>query len=311
IVESTIYPGTIEEIVKPILENSGLVAGKDFFLAHCPERIDPGNKKWTLRNIPRVIGADSNEGLKQSVEFYNAILDSEIHPLSSLKAAEACKVVENSFRDINIAFVNELAMSFQIMGIDIVEVMQGAATKPFAFLPHYPGTGVGGHCIPVDPYYLIKKAQDLGFDHKFLKLAREINNQMPTYTVNLLEQLSKELYVTLKTKAVGLMGISFKKGIDDTRNSPHFTIKKILEEKDVKTISYDPYVLSQSTVPNLASFLEESDFLILITGHQQFLNIEATEYKQHKILGIIDGRNTLDSEKIKELGIKYRGIGQS
>ncbi|MHA1933544.1 MAG: nucleotide sugar dehydrogenase, partial [Promethearchaeota archaeon] len=128
IVESTIYPGTIEEIVKPILEKSGLIAGEDFYLAHCPERIDPGNKTWTLRNIPRVCGAYSQEGLKQTLEFYNTILDSEIHPLSSLKVAEACKIVENSFRDVNIAFVNELAMSFQRMGINIVEVIQGAST---------------------------------------------------------------------------------------------------------------------------------------------------------------------------------------
>ncbi|MHA2174287.1 MAG: nucleotide sugar dehydrogenase [Candidatus Hodarchaeales archaeon] len=311
IVESTIYPGTIEEIVKPILEKSGLFTGKDFFLAHCPERIDPGNKTWTLRNIPRVCGAFSNEGLKLTEKFYTTILDSEIYPLSSLKAAEACKIVENSFRDINIAFVNELAMSFQIMGIDVVEIIKGASTKPFAFMPHFPGAGVGGHCIPVDPYYLIEKASDLGFEHKFLKLAREINNYMPKYTVSLLEELTRELNIDLRTKVIGLMGISFKRGIDDTRNSPHYTIKKILEEKKLKTISYDPYVLNQSSVVTLDSFLEKSDILILITGHQQFLDIEGSEFKQNEILGIIDGRNILDSEKIKRSGINYRGIGQS
>ncbi|MHA1941344.1 MAG: nucleotide sugar dehydrogenase [Candidatus Hodarchaeales archaeon] len=311
IVESTIYPGTIEEIVKPILEKSGLFTGKDFFLAHCPERIDPGNKTWTLRNIPRVCGAFSNEGLKLTEKFYTTILDSEIYPLSSLKAAEACKIVENSFRDINIAFVNELAMSFQIMGIDVVEIIKGASTKPFAFMPHFPGAGVGGHCIPVDPYYLIEKASDLGFEHKFLKLAREINNYMPKYTVSLLEELTRELNIDLRTKVIGLMGISFKRGIDDTRNSPHYTIKKILEEKKIKTISYDPYVLNQSSVVTLDSFLEKSDILILITGHQQFLDIEGSEFKQNEILGIIDGRNILDSEKIKRSGINYRGIGQS
>ena len=311
IVESTIYPGTVEEIVLPILERSGLKAGEDFFLSHCPERIDPGNKKWNLKNIPRVCGALTERGLELSMSYYQSILETEIHPLSSLKAAEACKVVENSFRDVNIAFVNELAMSFQRMGINIVEIIEGASTKPFAFMPHFPGAGVGGHCIPVDPYYLITKAKDLGFEHKFLKIARDINNQMPSYTVSLLEQLIKELGTSLENTTVGLMGISFKKGIDDTRNSPHHSIKKILEEKKIKTLSYDPYVLNQSSVSDIHLFLKKCDFLILITGHKQFLDIKAIEYKNNKILGIIDGRNILDGSKIKESGVKYRGIGQS
>ncbi|MCK4849079.1 MAG: nucleotide sugar dehydrogenase, partial [Candidatus Heimdallarchaeota archaeon] len=310
IVESTIYPGTIEEVIKPILEESGLVTGKDFFLAHCPERIDPGNETWTLRNIPRVCGAYSNEGLKQTEEFYNSILDSEVYPLSSLKAAEACKVVENSFRDINIAFVNELAMSFQIMGIDIVEIIKGASTKPFAFMPHFPGAGVGGHCIPVDPYYLIQKAHDVGFEHNFLKLAREINNHMPSYTVSLLEEQANKANINLKNKIVGLMGISFKKNIDDVRNSPYFPIKRELDKKGIENISFDPYVPNMSSVLSLSDFLEKSDFIILITGHNQFLDIDVEEFKRNNIYGIVDGRNILDKEGLKLIGIKYSGIGR-
>ncbi|MHA1974062.1 MAG: nucleotide sugar dehydrogenase [Candidatus Hodarchaeales archaeon] len=311
VVESTIYPGTIEEIIKPIFEEkTGLTAGKDFYLAHCPERIDPGNKKWTLRNIPRVCGAMSKTGLDITIEFYSSILDSEVHPLSSLKAAEACKVVENSFRDINIAFVNELAMSFDVMGIDVIEVINGAATKPFAFMPHYPGAGVGGHCIPVDPYYLIKKAHDLGFEHKFLRLAREINNQMPDYTVQLLENIAKDLDIDLKTKTVGLMGIAFKKNINDLRNSPFHHIKRILEEKNISIVCFDPHVPELSSVESIDELLQKSQLLILITEHDEFLKLNPEKFKESEILAIVDGRNILPKKKIESMGIMYKGIGR-
>ncbi|MHA1228181.1 MAG: nucleotide sugar dehydrogenase [Candidatus Hodarchaeales archaeon] len=312
VVESTIYPGTIEEIVKPILEEqTGLIAGQDFYLAHCPERIDPGNKKWTLRNIPRVCGAMSKRGLDLTVEFYSSILDGEVHPLSSLKAAEACKVVENSFRDINIAFVNELAISFDIMDIDVMEVINGAATKPFAFMPHYPGAGVGGHCIPVDPYYLIKKAHDLGFEHKFLRLAREINNQMPLYTVNLLKKMAEELDIDLKSKTVGLMGIAFKKNINDIRNSPFHHIQRTLKEESIPTVCFDPYVPELSSVDSIEELLEKSQFLILVTDHKEFSKIKPAQFKDKNIIGIVDGRNILDKKQIKKLGIQYKGIGRN
>ncbi|MFW9777486.1 MAG: nucleotide sugar dehydrogenase [Candidatus Heimdallarchaeota archaeon] len=311
IVESTIYPGTIEEIVLPILVKSGLKPGKDFYIAHCPERIDPGNKKWTLKNIPRVCGALSQKGLQHAVKFYESIIDAPIYPLSSLKAAEACKVVENSFRDINIAFVNELAMSFDKMGIDTMEVIQGAATKPFAFLPHYPGSGVGGHCIPVDPYYLIKKAADIGFDHEFLRMARKINDGMPNYTVILLRELISQAGRSLKDSTIGLLGIAFKRGIGDFRNSPYFQIKEILEVQGGTVLAFDPNVRSLSSVSTIDELLEESDFLILITDHPEFLNLPPSKLAESGIIGIIDGRNALSKEGIKDLGILYKGIGQT
>ena len=310
IIESTIYPGSTEEIVLPILEKSGLKGGKDFFIAHCPERIDPGNKVWNLRNIPRVCGALSPKGLKLTVDFYKSILEAEIVPLSSLKAAEACKVIENSFRDINIAFVNELAMSFDKMGIDVFEVINGASTKPFAFMPHYPGAGVGGHCIPVDPYYLIKKAADLGFDHEFLKTARKINNLMPYYCVELLDELITESKCSKSHQTVGLMGIAFKKNIDDIRNSPYFIIKEELESKGYSVFSFDPNVVHISTVVSLEELFEKSSFLILITDHKEFQLISPQILKKNDIIGIVDGRNVLDKEKIKKEKILYRGIGR-
>ena len=186
IIESTIYPGTVEEVILPILKKSGLKED-EIMLAHCPERIDPGNKKFNISNIPRVIGGINKKSLEKAAEFYKKILDAPITELSSVKAAEATKIMENTFRDVNIAFINEMAKSFEKAGIDILEVIKGASSKPFAFMPHYPGVGVGGHCIPVDPYYLIEKAKQIGFNHKFLSLAREINESMPKYTVELLE----------------------------------------------------------------------------------------------------------------------------
>ncbi|MHA2225639.1 MAG: nucleotide sugar dehydrogenase [Candidatus Hodarchaeales archaeon] len=310
IVESTIYPGTIEEIILPVLEESGLIGGKDFFIAHCPERIDPGNKKWTLKNIPRVCGAMSTTGLNLTIDYYESIIDAEIFPFSSLKAAEACKVIENSFRDINIAFVNELAMSFDKMNIDVVEVIRGAATKPFAFMPHFPGSGVGGHCIPVDPYYLIKKAADLGFDHEFLKTARKINNYMPFYTVQLVEKLINESGRPFQTQVIGLMGIAFKKGIDDVRNSPFYVIKEELERKGSKILTFDPMAKNLSSASSLDELLAKSNFLILVTDHEEFLAISSQKFVENNIIGIIDGRNALSKEKIQESGILYHGIGR-
>jgi len=191
IIESTIFPGTIEEVILPILEKSKV---SNFYLAHCPERIDPGNKVFTIEKIDRVVGGINKKSADLAFEFYeNLISSGHVVQLSNVKAAEATKIMENTFRDINIAFVNEMAKSFDNAGIDIIEVINGAKNKPFAFLAHYPGAGVGGHCIPVDPYYLIERAKQSGFDHQFLSLARKINESMPSYTIELLEKELKKL----------------------------------------------------------------------------------------------------------------------
>jgi len=310
IIESTIHPGTIEEIVKPILEKSELIDGDDYYLAHCPERIDPGNRKWTVESLPRVIGSTTKEGLKKSAEFYKGIIDAEITELSSVKAAEAVKITENSFRDINIAFVNELAKSFDVAGIDIKEVIRGASTKPFAFMPHYPGAGVGGHCIPVDPYYLIEKAKKSGFEHMFLKLAREINNSMPHYTVDLLENEMGKMNEKIKGTKVGVLGVAYKKDVDDMRESPALEIIEILSDKGAEPEVFDPYLPSRSTVKSIGEMLEKCKFIILATDHSDFLKISADEFKKTGVKIIIDGRNCLDMDKIKHSGIVYRGIGR-
>ena len=220
IVESTVYPGTTEEVVLPLLEESGLKAGQDFFLAHCPERIDPGNKKWTIEKIPRVVGGINNKSTEMAAELYMNLIDAEIIKIKSSKEAEATKIMENTFRDVNIAFINEMAKSFDKAGIDIIEVIKGASSKPFAFMPHYPGAGVGGHCIAVDPYYLIDNAKNYNFNHEFLKLARKINDSMPEYAVTLLKQELSKIGETIKPDSYD------PNPLIDCSNGIHFFVTK-------------------------------------------------------------------------------------
>ncbi|MDA1060784.1 MAG: nucleotide sugar dehydrogenase [bacterium] len=304
IIESTINPGVCEEIILPILEKSGLKGGKDFHLAHCPERINPGDKKWNINNIPRNIGALSEKGLKKAKIFYKTFVKAEIKTLKSIKAAEASKIIENTFRDINIAYVNELAKSFDALGIDLIEVIEAASNKPFSFMPHYPGCGVGGHCIPVDPYYLINKAKKSGFDHNLLKKAREVNDSMPQYTVGLLESRIKP---SLKNAKVGLLGLAYKADISDTRNSPSLKISEILKRKGAKVLKFDPYI--KSNCKNLTDILKKSDYLIIGTAHKEFKKINGPQLKKHGIKIVIDGKNCLNKEEIERNGIIYKGIG--
>jgi len=306
IIESTIFPGTTEEIILPILKKSRV----DFHLAHCPERIDPGNKQFGIKNLPRVVGGINKESAKKASEFYNKIIDADIVELKSVKAAEATKIMENTFRDINIAFINEMAKSFDKAGIDIIEVIKGAETKPFAFMPHYPGAGVGGHCIAVDPYYLIEKAKSLGFSHKFLSLAREINNSMPSYTVELLENELKKINKKIEDANVGILGVTYKKNVDDTRESPAFEIIKILKGKGANVIVFDPYAKKDSNVGSFDEILDKSDYIILVTNHDEFKNMDLNKLKENNIKIIIDGRNCLNKDKIKSLNILYHGIGR-
>lgn len=309
IIESTINPGTCEEVVLPIFKKYNRAPGRDFLLAHCPERIDPGNKKWTLENIPRNVGGFDEESASAAAEFYRSFLKAEVKILNSLKAAEATKIVENTFRDINIAYVNELAMSFDKMGIDLIEVIEGAKTKPFAFMPHYPGTGVGGHCIAVDPYYLIERAKHSGFEHKFLKMARQVNNNMPAYTVSLLENELARAGKKLKGAEIGLLGLAYKKDIPDIRESPALKILKILKRKGARVRTYDPFLPKISTEKSLDGLLKKCGALILATAHSEFIKIAPATLKKHGVKIIIDGRNCLSKEKILALGITYKGIG--
>jgi len=310
VLESTVNPGVSEEVVKPIFEAAGYKVGTDVFIAHCPERINPGDAKWNVTNIPRVVGSFNAKGLATAVAFYESIVDGGIRPMKSIREAEAVKIVENSFRDINIAFVNELAKSFDKLNIDVKDVILGAATKPFAFMAHFPSCGVGGHCIPVDPYYLIERAKKSGFDHKFLKIAREINNSMPAYTVELMHHALNSLSIAMKGTKIGVLGISYKANVDDVRESPTFKILALLDEHGAKYETFDPHILKKSSIKNLESLLKKVDALIIATDHKEFKEIDPKIFKKNKIKVIIDGKNCLDKDAIKKLEIIYKGIGR-
>lgn len=311
IIESTVNPGVCDELIIPSIEKETKhVVGKSIYLAHCPERINPGDPKWHVGNINRVVGADSKTALDKAYMFYHKLVDANIKRMGSLKEAEAVKIVENSFRDINIAFVNELAMSFGKLGINLNNVIDGAATKPFAFMAHYPGIGVGGHCIPVDPYYLIEYARGNGFEHEFLSLARSINESMPTYSVDLLEKaLIESTKQPLKGKKVAVLGISYKADVGDDRESPAYAVINELKKREATVTTYDPYLLDKSTAGSLDEAVANKDAIVLVTGHKEFLNLNPKNLSRLSVL--IDGRNHLEDKKDKiiKAGVCYIGIG--
>lgn len=310
VLESTVNPGVSEEVIKPLIEKAGFKIGKDVFIAHCPERINPGDKKWNVTNIPRVVGSFDKVGLKKALDFYRSIVDGEIRPMKSIREAEAVKIVENSFRDINIAFVNELAKSFDKLDIDVKDVILGASTKPFAFMPHFPSCGVGGHCIPVDPYYLIERAKQSGFDHEFLKIARKINNSMPAYTVELLQHALNDIKMPMKGTVIGVLGVAYKANVDDVRESPSIKIIKRIEKLGAVTLIFDPHIPARSNVKTLEELLRKSKAVVLVTDHNEFTSLSPGIFKRYGVKVVIDGKNCLDKNAIIKSGIIYKGIGR-
>ena len=311
ILESTVNPGAIKEVVIPILEKmSNLKAGKDFDVSHCPERINPGDKKWNVENIPRVVGSLTKIGLKKSVEFYRSILIGEVKAMNSIEEAEAVKIVENCFRDVNIALVNELAMSFGHMGIDIKNVLDGASTKPYGFMRHNPSCGVGGHCIPVDPYYLIEHAKKRGFDHKLLSLARKINNGMPQYVVKIIKHALKRKGISLKDAKVTILGLAYKANIDDCRESPSFVIIDELKKIGIEPRVFDPHVKNESTFSSLNKALNGVHAVIIATDHKEFTKLTQKYLKRCGVSILVDGKNCLEKNKFLNKDIGYYGIGR-
>jgi UDP-N-acetyl-D-glucosamine dehydrogenase len=243
ILQSTTYPGTTEEIVLPILEKNGFKAGKDFYLAFSPERIDPGNKKFTAKNTPKVVGGINAESTNLACAVFKIIIDKDkIFSVSGPKVAEMCKLLENTFRSVNIALVNELALLCDRMKINVWEVIRAAATKPFGYMPFYPGPGVGGHCIPVDPYYLSWKAREYDFYTNFIELAAEVNQGMPRYVYGKVFEGLNLQGKCLKGAKVLVLGAAFKPNIDDYRNSPSIEIMRLLREGGAQVVYNDPYV---------------------------------------------------------------------
>ena len=242
VLESTTYPGTSRELVLPILEGSGLRPGHDFFLAFSPEREDPGNRQFSTSNIPKVIGADGAQALQLACALYEQLVPKTV-AVSSLDVAEAVKLTENIFRSVNIALVNELKIIFEAMGIDIWEVIEAAKTKPFGYMPFYPGPGLGGHCIPIDPFYLTWKARQFGIATRFIELAGEINVAMPQRVVDrLIDALSERFGRAVKGARVLIVGFAYKKNIDDPRESPAFKLMELLERRGATVSFHDPFL---------------------------------------------------------------------
>ena len=285
ILESTTYPGTTLEIVKPILEkNSNLVAGEDFLLGYSPERIDPGNKEWTFKNTPKIVSGINEKSLKKISEFYNSIID-EVVEVSGTREAEMVKLIENTYRQVNIAMVNELAILSNMLDIDIWEVVDAAKTKPFGFQSFRPGPGVGGHCIPIDPKYLSFKTRQIGQPVRFVELAQEINNSMPNYVISRISELMNKKEILLKNSRILILGVAYKKDIGDTRESPAIDIIESLLDKSVEVSFYDPYVdelvVNKKTILKVQDLesISNYDLVIIHTPHTSFNKIDFENIK--------------------------------
>ena len=242
VLESTTYPGTTSQVLRPILEHGGLRSGRDFFVAYSPEREDPGNADFSTAVIPKVVGGDGPEALRLACAFYDEVVTRTV-PVSSLEVAEAVKLTENIFRSVNIALVNELKTVFDAMSIDVWEVIDAAKTKPFGYMPFYPGPGLGGHCVPIDPFYLTWKAREYGVTTRFIELAGEVNTAMPQRVVDrAIEALNEHAARAPKGADILVLGIAYKKNVDDTRESPAFRIMELLEKRGANVSFHDPMV---------------------------------------------------------------------
>ena len=300
ILESTTYPGTTEELARPILEASGLRAGRDFFLAFSPERVDPGNPTFNTHNVPKVVGGTTPDCTELACALYERAIARTV-AVGSTRAAEMVKLLENTFRAVNIGLVNELAMMCDTLGIDVWEVVDAAATKPFGFMPFYPGPGLGGHCIPIDPFYLSWKAKQSGFDARFIELAGEINGHMPEYVVSKVAAALNLQKKAVNGSRVLVLGVAYKRDIDDVRESPALDVMKLLADKGAEVEYCDPHVpfltadawhgpraLRAATLD--AAAVASFDCIVITTDHSQFDYALIVEHGR----SVVDTRNAVD-----------------
>jgi UDP-N-acetyl-D-glucosamine dehydrogenase len=292
--ESTTYPGTTDELLLPMFEKTGLKAGKDFFLCFSPERVDPGNPKFQTKNIPKVIGGITPACTAVGAHFYRQALDTVV-PAGSTVTAEMVKLLENTFRMINIGLVNELAVMCDRMGINVWEVIDAAATKPFGYMPFYPGPGLGGHCIPIDPFYLSWKSKQAGFEARFIELAGEVNGQMPRYVVERVQNALNDVEKPLKGSRVHVLGVAYKRDIDDVRESPALDVIHLLGRRGARVSYTDPFVASvniegerMESTP-LDEALSQADIVVVVTDHKSFNYAEVAS----KAKLVFDARNAM------------------
>lgn len=304
VLESTTYPGTTEEILKTTLEKSGLECGVDFFIAYSPERVDPGNKQFNTKNTPKVVGGITDNCTKVAAAMYENVLEGTVHKVSSPAVAEMEKILENTFRNINIALVNEMAILCNKMGIDVWEVIDAAATKPYGFMPFYPGPGLGGHCIPIDPWYLTWKAREYNYHTRLIEVAGEINNDMPDYVVKRIMEILNQEGKPLRGSKILVLGVAYKKDISDVRESPIFPILDKLNQSGADWTTVDPYVdsfnhLGKTIMPESQctyNLLNDADIILIGTNHSDF------DYELISKIDtpIFDTRNSFEGELTKE-----------
>lgn len=274
ILESTTYPGTTEELIQKVIEDEkGWKAGVDFFVCYSPERIDPGNAKFNVKNTPKIIGGITSVCAEIGAQFYGSFLE-KIVPVSSTAAAEMVKLLENTFRSVNIALVNEMTMMCDRMGINIWEIIDAASSKPFGYIPFFPGPGIGGHCIPIDPIYLSWRAKMFGFHNKFIELADDINSNMPRYTVSQISDILNDYEKPLKNSKILCIGMAYKKDINDLRESPALEVFKLLQQKEASVTYHDPYIPHFnydghmiSSVELTSEVISGADLVVIITDH--------------------------------------------
>ncbi len=299
VLESTSYPGTTEELLLPEFQKTGLRVGEDFFLAFSPERVDPGNKRYTTRNIPKVVGGVTPACTEVASYLYSETLE-RVVPVSSTKVAETVKLLENTFRSVNIGLVNEIALLCDRLGIDVWEVIEAASTKPFGFMPFYPGPGLGGHCIPIDPFYLSWKAKMAGLEARFIELAGQINASMPYHVAGKVTKALNKQKKPVNGSTVLVLGVAYKADIDDLRESPALDIMGILEADGARVLYHDPYVPSfalgakrYESVPLRPQVVRDADVVLITTAHT------GVDYEMvlREARAIVDARNALRGVK--------------
>jgi UDP-N-acetyl-D-glucosamine dehydrogenase len=299
ILESTTYPGTTDELLLPMLERPDFKVGRDFFLAFSPERVDPGNPDFQTRNIPKVVGGVTPDCTAAAVKLYQQRLE-HVVPVSSTQVAEMVKLLENTFRSVNIGLVNELALMCKRMHIDVWEVISAAATKPFGFMPFYPGPGLGGHCIPIDPFYLSWKARASGFEARFIELAGHVNGHMPDHVIELVAEALNQRGRAIRGSKVLVLGVAYKADIDDVRESPSLDIMEKLRERGAKIEYCDPFVPSirfaggvMKSVPFTAANLKRYDCAVIATAHKAFKYAKLLAWSK----AVVDTRNALKGKR--------------
>ncbi len=295
VLESTTYPGTTREVLLPILTKLGLTVGEDVFLAFSPERVDPGNPKYHTKNTPKVVGGITSACTEVATALYAAVID-QVVPVSTTEAAELVKLLENTFRSVNIGLVNEMAIVCDKLGVDVWEVIDAAATKPFGFMKFTPGPGIGGHCIPLDPHYLAWKMRTLNYKTRFIDLASEINSQMPSYVVEKVAQALNEERKPVNGSRVLVVGVAYKPDIDDIRESPALDVMRLLEQDGAEVVFHDPYISSyredghtRSGVELTNDELHRADAVVIVTNHK---NINYQMLMDQAGL-IVDSRNAM------------------